>query len=99
MLLMLAILAYGVFPGPTGWMLVDLPGWDRWGGIALAACFLGLSLASAAWPFVLISLAAVILLSRVVRIEEAMLAGRFGETSRSHARQTGRSLPRGRRGG
>jgi protein-S-isoprenylcysteine O-methyltransferase Ste14 len=61
---------------------------------ALALCFLGTSLASAAWPFLLLSFGAVFLFLRVVRIEEAMLTDHFGEVYRAYRLRTGRFLPR-----
>jgi protein-S-isoprenylcysteine O-methyltransferase Ste14 len=60
---------------------------------ALMACFISLSLVSAVWPLLLLTLLAVPFFYRVTVKEEEMMIAQFGEEYRAYRERTGRFVP------
>jgi protein-S-isoprenylcysteine O-methyltransferase Ste14 len=60
----------------------------------LTLCFVGLSLTSTVWPFMLLVLLMLLFFFRVVGREEAMMIEQFGDEYRAYMKRTGRFLPR-----
>jgi protein-S-isoprenylcysteine O-methyltransferase Ste14 len=61
---------------------------------ALMLCFVGLSLVSAVWPFMVLVLLSILFFFRVVGREEVMMIEQFGDEYRAYMKKTGRFLPR-----
>jgi protein-S-isoprenylcysteine O-methyltransferase Ste14 len=61
---------------------------------ALMLCFVGLSLVSAVWPFILLVFLSILFFCRVVGREETMMIEQFGNEYRAYMKRTGRFLPR-----
>lgn len=64
---------------------------------ALLGLSLGITLASASWPIILLGVATILLLYARIGKEEALMLERFGDEYRVYMRRTGRLLPRVRR--
>jgi len=60
----------------------------------LMLCFIGLSLVSAAWPFLLLTVVTIPFFYRVSGKEEAMMIEQFGDEYRAYMRRTGHFLLR-----
>jgi len=60
----------------------------------LMLCFIGLSLISAVWPFMLLAVLSMPFFYRVANKEEAMMAEQFGDEYGNYMKYTGRFLPR-----
>ena len=60
----------------------------------LMLCFIGLSLVSAAWPFLLLTVVTIPFFYRVSGKEETMMIEQFGDEYRAYMQRTGRFLPR-----
>jgi len=73
--------------GPYGWVRHPMY-------TALMLCFIGLSLVSAVWPFMLLVVLSMLFFYRVVGREEAMMIEQFGDQYRTYMERTGRFLPR-----
>ena len=73
--------------GPYGWIRHPMY-------TALTLCFIGLSLVSAVWPFMLLVVLSMLFFYRVTGREEAMMIERFGDQYRAYMERTGRFLPR-----
>lgn len=60
----------------------------------LMLSFVGLSLVSAAWPFLLLALVTIPFFYRVSRKEDEMMIGQFGDEYAAYKKRAGRFLPR-----